>query len=345
MPSTNRSIFCSIKRSAKQAIFSSVIIVPLVLYSTFSSAETITIGAQNQPDLYLLLKRLDWRQLTGDNVKWKFFSNGVTLLSALRAGTVQIAYEGSVPFAAAASKGMPFKMFWINDAAGNSEELVVRKGIGINNPQQLEGKTVGVVVGSTSWLSLLATLKKYNIPDGSVNIENLSPGQILAAWKTKRIDAAFIWPPVLPLIKGSGRVLLSSKQLCDKDGVCTFTTMIVNRDWAQSNKKFLDLFTKNLIGVTNSYKVNKTSYTVTSSPVLYISKLTGSTPHQVVSILASYDYLTTSQELSAQWLGGGAGDYLKLSSQYLKKIGVINTVLPSYGNAMTKSYIEEALQK
>ena len=63
-----------------------------------------------------------------------------SLYAAIASGDVQIGYVGSSPFAAATSKGLEVKAFYLASISGTDEALVVRNGSGIEKPADLKGK-------------------------------------------------------------------------------------------------------------------------------------------------------------------------------------------------------------
>jgi taurine transport system substrate-binding protein len=72
---------------------------------------------------------------------------------------------------------------------------------------------VATPFASTSHYSLLAALDQAGVKESEVNIVDLEPQDILAAWTRGDIDAAYDWLPTLDDIKKTGKVLISSKQL------------------------------------------------------------------------------------------------------------------------------------
>jgi taurine transport system substrate-binding protein len=97
----------------------------------------------------------------------------------------------------------------INEA----EALVVRNGSGINKPEDLRGKKIGVPFVSTTHYHLLYALELWGISPGSVEILNMQPNQIAAAWARGDIDAGFAWGPAQARIKETGKVLIDSGEL------------------------------------------------------------------------------------------------------------------------------------
>ncbi len=52
----------------------------------------------------------------------------------------------------------------------------------------------------------MAAMKMDGVDAKSVNVMNMRPPEIAAAWERGDIDATFIWDPVLSKIKANGKV-------------------------------------------------------------------------------------------------------------------------------------------
>ena len=130
-----------------------------------------------------------YEKATGAKINWRKFDNGADIIAAIASGDVQIGYLGSSPLTAAVTRKVPVETFLIATQLGGSEALVARDGSGINGPQDLVGKKVAVPFVSTGHYSLLAALKHWNIDPSKVQILNLAPPAIVAAWKRGDIDA------------------------------------------------------------------------------------------------------------------------------------------------------------
>ncbi|MDP1092143.1 ABC transporter substrate-binding protein, partial [Klebsiella pneumoniae] len=91
----------------------------------------------------------------------------------LASGNVPIGVIGSTGTAAAATRGVDLELFWILDNIGKSEALAVRNGSGIDKPEDLKGKNVGVPFVSTSHFHLLVGLQQvWKVDPREVNILN-----------------------------------------------------------------------------------------------------------------------------------------------------------------------------
>lgn len=110
---------------------------------------------------------------SGATVDWRKFDSGASVLRALASGDVQIGNIGSSPLAVAATQQLPIEAFLLASQLGNSEALVVKKGI--SDPKQLIGKRIAVPFISTTHYSLLAALKHWGIKPSQVQLVNLQP--------------------------------------------------------------------------------------------------------------------------------------------------------------------------
>ncbi|MEN0106107.1 MAG: ABC transporter substrate-binding protein, partial [Pseudomonas sp.] len=138
-----------------------------------------------------------YEKASKSKIDWRKFDSGAEVITAVASGDVQIGYVGSSPLAAAATRQLPVQTFLIATQIGAAEALVARNGAGINSPQDLVGKKVAVPFVSTGHYSLLAALKHWNIDPKKVEIINLAPPAIIAAWQRGDIDATYVWDPAL----------------------------------------------------------------------------------------------------------------------------------------------------
>ena len=147
----------------------------------------VTIGFQTGVDPAKAAQAAGaYEKATGWQIAWRKFDSGADVIAAIASGDVQIGYVGSSPLAAAASRKLPIETIFVAALLGDSEELVVRDTI--KDPKDLAGKKIGVPFVSTSHYSLLAALKHWNIEPKSVQILNLRPPELAAAFERGDID-------------------------------------------------------------------------------------------------------------------------------------------------------------
>ena len=169
---------------------------------------------------------------SGATVDWRKFDSGASIVRALASGDVQIGNLGSSPLAVAASQQVPIEVFLLASKLGNSEALVVKKTI--SKPEDLIGKRIAVPFISTTHYSLLAALKHWGIKPGQVEIVNLQPPAIIAAWQRGDIDGAYVWAPAVNALEKDGKVLTDSEQV-GQWGAPTLDVWVVRKDFAEKH--------------------------------------------------------------------------------------------------------------
>lgn len=275
-------------------------------------------------------------------VDWRQFSSGGDISTALASGNVPIGVIGSTGTTAAATRGVDLELFWILDNIGKSEALVAREGSGIEKPEDLVGRSVGVPFVSTSHFHLLVGLEQvWKVDPREVNILNMKPPQIVAAWQRGDIDAAYVWPPALSELLKTGKVI-SDSEVIGAASVPTFDGLVVDKKWAAENPKFMAAFTKVLAEAYADYKANGASWTADSAPVQNIVKLIGGDGAGTVEALNLLSFPTAQEQASETWLGGGAVRALSESAKFLADQKQIDKALDDYAPYVNSAYAKEA---
>ena len=313
-----------------------------------AAAQQVTVGYQGVCNPWKW--KIDtgaFEKATGYDIEWRKFDSGSAVISAMASGDVHIAMSGSSPIAAGVSgPNLDVQLFWIVEDIAAAEALVVRDGTGVNAPQDLRGKTIGVPFVSTTHFHLLFALEQFGIDPTEVEILNMQPNAIASAWEGGQIDAAFVWDPALGRIKKTGKVLITSGQLSSW-GKATFDGMVVNRAWGQSNKDFMAQFVKIISDADADYRNDPGSWSANSSKVGALVKLAGCNAADVPGILALYNFPSLEDQASAAWLGGGensgAARALRFTSEFLKEEKKVQVVHRDYSRFVTDEYVRAAL--
>jgi len=285
-----------------------------------------------------------FQKATGWTIEWRKFNSGAEVNAAMASGAIQISELGSVPLAAGASQGVDYQLFLIGKAIGASESLIVRNGAGIDKPADLKGKKIAVPVGSTAHFSLMGALKMWNLGDKDVQVIGMSPPEIGAAWSQNAIDAAFIWEPVQGKLRANGKLMATAGDV-GKAGYPTFNGWVVNTRFAQDNRAGLVNFIKVMNEVNEDYTANKAKWTADSAPVKAIATRLGTTPADIVANLDGATYPGGKEQVTAEWLGGGAEKFMKSTADFLKAAGRINNVSDSYAKFVNADLAKAAAAK
>jgi len=282
----------------------------------------------------------------GYEVDWRQFSSAGDISSAFASRDVPIGVLGSTGITAAVTRGVNMELFWILDNIGKSEALIARNGSGIEKPKDLVGKKVGVPFVSTSHFHLLVAMNDiWRIKAGDVQILNMQPPQIVAAWQRGDIDAAYVWPPALTEIEKTGHKITDSEEI-GKQSVPTFDGLVADKDWAAKNPKFMAAFTQVLAKAYQGFDGRKGSLTADSPEIKGIVKMIGGAPADIASALNLLLFPDAKEQASSTWLGGGkdsgAVKALTASAAFLKAQRQINAPLGDYAPFVNASYAEAA---
>jgi taurine transport system substrate-binding protein len=179
----------------------------------------------------------------------------------------------------------------------------------------LRGKRVGTPFASTAHYSLLAALAQNNLSTNDVQLVDLQPQAILAAWDRGDIDAAYTWLPTLDDLRKTGKDLITSRQLA-KDGKPTLDLAAVADDFATAHPDVVDTWRKQEARALTTMKDDP------AAAAKAIAAEIGLTPEAVAGQLKQGVYLTPEQVASPEWLGsdgqaGNIANNLESASQFL----------------------------
>ena len=317
----------------------------LVAGSAFAQTKEVTFAHQDMlVPLRTVMESGELEKATGYKINWRMFGGGGDVIRAMASGDVQIGEAGSSPVAAAASQGQDIKLFWILDDIADAEALVARNGSGIASSKDLKGKKVATPFVSTAHYQLMVNMKLDGVDPKSVNVMNMRPPEIAAAWERGDIDAAFIWDPVLSKVKGNGKVIATSGSIGSR-GHPTFDGLVVNAKWAAEHEAFMVALVKALAKADADYRANASKWTADSAQVKAVAKWTKADAKDVPAAMALYKFPPPDEQLSAKWLGGGAAKALTDTAAFLKEQGRVQEVKPNYGAFVTTTYVQKALGK
>jgi sulfonate transport system substrate-binding protein len=119
-------------------------------------------------------------------------------------GALQSVIEGKADFATVATtpilfsilNGQQTMLVAAIEATSTNEAILVKKSSGIENPANLKGKTIGLVVGAAGDYFADVLLKANKISRAQVKIVNTMPEDMAAALNTGRVDAVSTWNPL-----------------------------------------------------------------------------------------------------------------------------------------------------
>ena len=321
--------------------------VALAVSGAAAQTKEVTIAYQDMVLPYRVAQETkELEKATGYKVNWKQFGGGGEVIKAMASGAVQLGEVGSAGIAAALSRGEPYELFWILDDIGSAEALVVKNNSGIKTLADLKGKKIAMPFNSTTHFHTMVALEQAKINPADVQILNMRPPEVRAAWQRGDIHATFIWDPVLAEAKKDGTVILTSGKISADTGKATFDGYIANKDWAKANRDFMVKFVRVLAKADENYRSNKAKFNKDSSEVKAIAKWSGAKPEDVAGSMALYAF-PTANEQATKWLGGKdsvAAKALAATADFQLSQKQIEKKLPDYSVAVNPSYVQDAIK-
>jgi taurine transport system substrate-binding protein len=286
-------------------------------------------------------EQLEKEGLAGKSIEFFKFTSGTEVINAMASGSIDISLNGSSPTAAGFSRGVDLQVIYIYDNINDAEALVVDDTV--TAPQDLKGKTIAVPFGSTTHFHMMFALEQLGISPKDVNVIDMSPPDMVAAWERGDIAGGFVWDPALGRMKEKGHVLLTSGNLSNW-GKATFDAMVARKGFTEENPEFACQWVKMVAAADADYRSNPNDYGPGTDKAKGIAAAVSGQEEQVGGVLALYDYPTLEEQVSGTWLGGGVANALKATSEFLKDQGKIDTVMDSYEDASNPTFAKMAME-
>jgi taurine transport system substrate-binding protein len=301
-----------------------------------AQAVDITIAYQTSAEPAKVAQADDtFSKLSGAKPDWRKFDSGASIVRALASGDVQIGNLGSSPLAVAASQQVPIEVFLLASQLGNSEALVVKKNI--TKPEDLIGKRIAVPFISTTHYSLLAALKHWGIKPGQVQILNLQPPAIIAAWQRGDIDGAYVWAPAVNELEKDGTVLTDSEKV-GQWGSPTLDVWVVRKDFAEKHPDVVRAFAKSAIDAQRGYIDNPEAWLKQPDNISKLSRLSGVPEADVPGLVKGNTYLTADQQVKE--LNGPVNKAIIDTAEFLKAQGKVPAAATDYSQYVTDRFVK-----
>ncbi|AJE46799.1 taurine ABC transporter substrate-binding protein [Celeribacter indicus] len=277
---------------------------------------------------------------TGADVEWHLFGGGADVIAAIAAGSIDIGYVGSSPLTAAASQDLPIETIYIVGNIAEAEALAVKD---IDTPEDLKGRKIATPFVSTAHYSLLTALDHWGIAPTEVNLLNLRPQEIAAAWERGDIDGAYIWDPVLNQIKASGGTVLADSADVAEWGGPTFDAWIVRKDYAEEHPEIVTAFVRVTGEAADAYLADPSAWDETSEQAGKIAELTGAPASDVPALLKGYAFAGLEEQTSDAFLGSASAEAIRATANFLQDQGSA-TAKDDYSAFVNPGFAEAALK-
>jgi taurine transport system substrate-binding protein len=158
-------------------------------------------------------------------------------------------------------------------------------------------------------------LAQNGLSPKDVQLVDLQPQAILAAWDRGDIDAAYTWLPTLDDLRKTGKDLITSRQLA-KDGKPTLDLAAVSDEFADAHPEVVDTWRQQEARALTTIKDDP------DAAAKAIAAEIGLSPGEVAGQLKQGVYLTPGEVASPEWLGaegkpGNIAANLQSASRFL----------------------------
>lgn len=332
-------------------LFKNVLALTILASSTlpsFAHAEPVPaevrLAYAGGPRVWILGK-IDgaFEQAFGTKVKWVPFASGADVLSLFAAKEIDIARFGSSPAAAGIARKLPIEVIGTPEIIATSERLIARKGIA--SLKDLEGKTVAFPANSTAQYAFEVAVKLAKVDRSKIKGLALKPAEIVAAWKRKDIDAAYVWGPFTQQLEGDGGKEIFATRDLQKDGVLVFNNFVVRKEFAEKNPELVAKFLKVVQDKVDQYKKDPEGSAQQIAKHLEIPVETAR------GTLAGLQYPSLSEQLTPAFIGNDtskAGSRItkayKDTANFLAEIGDLRKadIPESYAPAINTTFLQRA---
>jgi len=291
---------------------------------------TIRIGYQTFPSGDLIVKNNGWLEeaLPDYDIQWTKFDSGADVNKAFIAKEIDFGALGSSPVARGLSAplNIPYSVVFILSVAADNEALVARENSGIESVADLRGKRIATPFASTAHYSLLAALAQKGLSASDVQLVDLQPQAILAAWERGDIAAAYTWLPTLEQLEKNGKVLITSREIAFI-GKPSLDLVAVSNAFAEDNEIAVDIWRQQ-----QARALNDIAYDPAGAAKAIAAEI-ALTPGDVERQLEKTAFLRPDQVASSTWLGtdgkpGNLAIKLQSASQFLAEQKQIPAAAP-----------------
>ena len=290
---------------------------------TSTDKKVVTIGTQEMPNSEGIAKSLGYFEeefgKAGYEVNLVSFSSGAKVNAALLSGDIDFGLIGTCPVSNGLASGIDYEVIWIHEILGNAESLAVKNSANINTASDLKGKTIATPFASTAHYSVIKALQNAGLSETDVNLIDMQPAEINAAWSRGDIDAAYVWEPTLSQLLTDGKILLSSGDMA-KVGYMTADLEVVRTEFAKAHPELVEIYLQCMDKAVKLYKEDQ------DAAVKAIAKGLEITEDDAKNQMAGYEWLTAQEQYDQYFASGELAKTLYSTASFLKDQSSIPSV-------------------
>ncbi|MEO1650326.1 MAG: ABC transporter substrate-binding protein [Pseudomonadota bacterium] len=307
-----------------------------------AQTKEITVGyflEWPMPFQYAKVKGIYDKEL-GVKVNWRSFDTGTAMSAAMASGDVQISVsQGVPPFVVATSAGQDLQIVDVAVSYSENDNCVVRSALEIDktNTSELEGKKVGVPIGTAAHYGFLKQMAHFKVDTSKMTIVDMAPPDGAAAIAQGNVDMVCGWGGSLRRMKQHGNTLLTGAEK-EELGIQVFDVTSVPAAFAKEDPELLSKFLKVTADMNAKYKTDAAEML----PV--IAKDAGMKEDAAKATLAGFAFPSADEQLSDKWIGGGTQKFLKEVADFFVEQKQVKSARDSYEGAVNVGPLKEAVK-
>jgi aliphatic sulfonates family ABC transporter substrate-binding protein len=160
------------------------------------------------------------------------FTAGPPQFAAYRSESIDAGLFGTAGYVVGLSQGLDLKNFYIQIISAYADGLVVRSDSGIATLQDLKGKKIAFLRGTSAHIGLVTAIQKAGLSSTDVQMVTMDITNMVPAFSHKDVDGAYAWEPWISKMEAAGgKVLTRTIDL----GLKTSDHWVVREKWAKAN--------------------------------------------------------------------------------------------------------------
>ncbi len=277
----------------------------------------------------------------GVTINWRSFDTGTAMSAAMASGDVQISVsQGVPPFVVATSAGQDLQAVDVAVSYADNDNCVVAEALEIDktNAKELEGKRVGVPIGTAAHYGFLKQMEHFGVDINTMEIVDMAPPDGAAAFAQGNLDMVCGWGGALRRMKEHGNVLLTGDEKTAL-GILVFDVTSVPASFAAEEPELLAKFLKVTADANAVWNAGGAD---AEAMIPVIAKDAGMDEAATAETMATFVFPSIEEQLSEKWLGGNAQEFMKGVAGVFVAAGAIPAARDSYADAVNTGPLKAA---
>jgi aliphatic sulfonates family ABC transporter substrate-binding protein len=267
------------------------------------------------------------------------FTAGPPQFAAFRSDSVDVGLFGTAGMVVGASQELDYRNFYIQIASSYADGLVARPDSGITRIQDLRGKRVAFVRGTSAHLGLIKTLQRAGLAPGDVTMIHMDVTAMAPAFANRDVDAAYSWEPWISRMQEvGGRVIVRSNQV----GLNTSDHWVARTAWVQRNPRAVLLLLRAVDLALEEFKRNPAAAIKSTAESLGVSEAVSKKIVEINPVMTLEQLVDPKFDLSLL-PGGGAQRMIQEVGDFLQQQGIIQRTIDA-SKIVEGSYVQAYLR-